>query len=388
MFYQLPPAGNPVYLRRGADAADTALTAFPPWSARFYQSGTAALAAALIAAARRRNVTAPEVILPAYGCPDLVSASIHAGVRPVLVDLEAGRPWLALDQIEARICPNTVAIVAVHLFGIPERIKALRRLTRQTDIVLIEDSAQLMPVTGGYDAWSGDLVVTSFGRGKPVNLLGGGGVLFRDPDLGQYLPVVNDKADPSAAAYVRFGFGAVMYNVASLPWFYWIPLSLPFLHLGETRFQPLGEIVAMDPVRRMLLPVGLHEYRVRDRSLQARLRALLARHCNADAGLLDLAGECGVPEAAALLRYPLLVVPERRNRLLRRLQSAGLGASCMYPAALPGVPGLEDRLRDQGPFPAADDFARRILTLPTHARIRERDLAGVSRILATDAAGP
>ena len=46
----------------------------------------------------------------------------------------------------------------------------------------------------------------------------------------------------------------------------------------------------------------------------------------------------------------------------------------MYPAALPGVLGLQSLLCDQGSFPAAEAFAARILTLPTHRHVGFEDI--------------
>ena len=60
----------------------------------------------------------------------------------------------------------------------------LRPLADAAGAVLIEDSAQAFPRDGGGDFWQGDLVVLSFGRGKPVSLLGGGAVLYRDERFG------------------------------------------------------------------------------------------------------------------------------------------------------------------------------------------------------------
>ena len=122
MFYQLPPAGNRLCLSGAGKDESGHENAFSPYMPVFYQSGTASLAAAIGAAIRNKPTEKPEVILPAYGCPDLVSAAVFAGAKPVLVDLENDRPWMNLEQLSASINSNTVAVVAVDLLGIPERI--------------------------------------------------------------------------------------------------------------------------------------------------------------------------------------------------------------------------------------------------------------------------
>ncbi|RKZ65668.1 MAG: hypothetical protein DRQ44_07780, partial [Gammaproteobacteria bacterium] len=101
MFYQLPPVGSPIVLDSSKALADVAV--FSSYQTQFYASGTAALAAALVAVLAKSQKSfksgQAEILLPAYGCPDLISAAVFAGVKPVLVDLEADRPWLDLPSL-------------------------------------------------------------------------------------------------------------------------------------------------------------------------------------------------------------------------------------------------------------------------------------------------
>lgn len=381
MFYQLPPAGDLVSLHKTADSTDQLQNLFSPWVPRFFASGTASLAAAFKAAVDLRNYTAPEVILPAYGCPDLVSAALFAGVKPVLVDFEYERPWMDLDQVAARISPSTVAVVAVNLFGIPERHELLREIIGQRPIVLIEDSAQFFPPEADEGPWQGDLVVLSFGRGKPVSLLGGGAVLYRDATLGGHLPQVHRGTPDKLLAEYLFRIKAGLYNMASQPRLYWILHGMPFLHLGETRFHPLATIGPMDSTRHSLLAGNLEAYRGRGNQVRIRLADMLAKLSEDLFFLIDLPELCGVPSQSRLLRYPLLVAADMRDDLLRLLNNHGLGATGMYPSSLPSITGLGSLLLDQGPFPGADDFARRIVTLPTHSRVRDADVEAVVGIL-------
>jgi dTDP-4-amino-4,6-dideoxygalactose transaminase len=111
------------------------------------------------------------------------------------------------------------------------------------------------------------------------------------------------------------------------------------------------------------------------------LRGLLGESEGPAEGLIDLAEVCGVPPLRPLLRYPLLVDAPARDRVYRDLRRYGLGPSRMYPAALPDIPGLERILAGQGRFPAARAFAGRILTLPTHGRVRSGDIQKMRQVL-------
>ena len=382
MFYQLPPVGNPICLASETEPALPPDEYFSPYQARYYASGTAALAAAIIAAQRAKDVDNPEVILPAYACPDLISAAIYAGARPVLVDLEANSPWMHLAQLSARAGSNTVAIIAANLFGISERFAEIRRIAAQVNAVLIEDSAQAFPGREEPDIWEGDMVVLSFGRGKPVSLLGGGAVLSRDAELVELLPQVQAHNDNTSSKRLTFQLRARLYNQMISPWLYWLPRSLPFLHLGETRYHPLAEVAAMDQARLDLLPCNISAYQKRGMQVQHAIADMVEAMDASAIGLVDLAGICGVARKRRLLRYPLLVDAAIRDELYQQFADAGMGVSVMYPSTLPGIPGLEALLRDQGPFPAAEAFAARILTLPTHVGVRQADILKMQRLLA------
>ena len=380
MFYQLPPAGNRLCLSGAGKYESGHENVFSPYMPFFYNSGTASLAAAIAAAIRNKPVEKPEVILPAYGCPDIVSAAVFAGAKPVLVDLENDRPWMNLEQLSASINCNTVAVVAVDLLGIPERIAAIRNIVDQADVLLIEDSAQAFPLHVEKPFWGGDLVVLSFGRGKPVTLLGGGAVLVRDPALGRLLP---EGASQYGAGRL-FRLTALLYNLMSSPYLYWIPQGLPFLRLGDTRYHPLTAIETMDPARLRLLDRNVSKYQHDKNDVQVAL-ADIAKEAGGSGGVvIDLPAVCRVQPHRRLLRYPLLVQAEWRDRVYHRLRNAGLGPSLLYPSSLPRIHGLENLLQGQGDFPAADAFARRILTLPTHEGVRKADIGKIREILVAD----
>src|SRR5262245_15898078 len=105
----LPPVRRPVPLRAGGTRKPLE-QAFDGWNVRVCGSGTQALAMALLDARARLAALAPEVILPAYACPDLVTASVYAGVHPRLVDTAPQGRWgYDLEALEQALTPNCAA---------------------------------------------------------------------------------------------------------------------------------------------------------------------------------------------------------------------------------------------------------------------------------------
>ncbi|MQM39885.1 dTDP-4-amino-4,6-dideoxy-D-glucose transaminase [wastewater metagenome] len=373
---RLPPAGDPVPWWGVARAAPAIL---PGYGMRLYGSGTMALAVALAAAAAVREERHPQVLLPAYGCPDLVAAAVFAGLEPVLVDLAPERPWLDLDALTTVHAPRCVAVVAVDLLGLGERIAALAAFARARGLCLIEDRAQAFPVVGD-DREHGDYVILSFGRGKPLSLLGGGAVLARTPALAAAL-VRPPQPPGGVAAMLRYALAAGVYNVMRRRRAYWLPSALPWLQLGATVYDPLTGITGMDPVRRARLPAAVARFRGAPTQPQRRLAdALRAGHLP---GITDLPRACpGTAAAARLLRYPLLATDRgHRDRLLARLNARGLGATALYGAPLGAIPGVPTPVAGTV-APAAAAFADRLLTLPTHSGVTDADVARMCRSLA------
>lgn len=379
-FAKLRPVGSPV------PRPEPALAVELPWSERyrteFVDSGTSALSLAIACArAERPARTKPEVILPAYGCPDLVAATVAQGATPVLVDLEEDRPWLSLAGVRQALSEQTLAVVAVDFLGLPERLEALSAISREAGAALIEDSAQCFPPAAAADGLA-DFAVLSFGRGKPINLMGGGALLVRNDHAEQAVDVLSEYPPITQVGDTRWQLKRLVFNLLLSRPLYGLLERLPFLGIGETRFKPLEQIGRWRLVEG-LLPAGMVHYESR--------RLIDQDYCRALAGL-EPKGWVRLPEAcsevkrsreAPLLRYSVLA-PSRevRDAALDLLNERGVSANAFYGSALPAIEGVQPWLgSDTGSFPQANSFAERLLTLPTHGDVRPEDLKTVSETL-------
>ncbi|MEO1480794.1 MAG: DegT/DnrJ/EryC1/StrS family aminotransferase [Myxococcota bacterium] len=353
---RLRPVGDRISTeRRSVEPRELFPTAH---SSAFYSSGTSALAAA-VQLAVKDGPAHPEVLIPAYGCPALVAAVEHAGARPRLVDLEADRPWMSLDALRAAHSPRVAAVVAVPFLGIPERLNDIRRCCPTT---LIEDSAQTWPGEGPR----GDLVVLSFGRGKPLSVLGGGAVLSYSPIFRSTSP----KTEQDAALVHRLKLSA--YNLVTQPLAYGLLERLPGLSLGETRYEALDAIRGIRRSQLDRLAPNLERYRRRDRRIEHRIAEVVAA-----ADVISLPRVCNA--SGPFLRYPILARDRHHARTLEHALD-GLGATRFYGAPLPEVSGVGDRAT----YTVIDEarrFAERLLTLPTHDGVTDRHVRAIGKAL-------
>jgi dTDP-4-amino-4,6-dideoxygalactose transaminase len=325
-----------------------------------YGSGTDALQAVLShCAAQRCGQWRDEVILPAYGCPDLVTACIGAGLRPLLVDVDESGWGYGPAALTAALSTRTAAVVAVNLLGVGDDALRLRRLITDPQVMLIQDSAQYLPRTP--TAWIGDFQIFSFGRGKPLNLLGGGAATVA--------PQSRCESSQSLLAWLLGSrLGALLFNAATAPPIYRLLCQVPGLGIGTTRYRD-PQPVRQAPARLAgQLDVALPDW-VRHPSYSvARWQMPLQQWMLC--GVTPLTCADGSLNPPALLRLPLLApCAEMRDVLVGRLAAEGLGATALYGTALHHASAIPQVVSSQGPFPAAESLARRLFTLPTHSGV-------------------
>lgn len=370
----LRPTGNRILT---SDVAQPTFLFPQDYHSYWLNSGTAALALALIAAKTSHPTKTPEVILPTYGCPDLVAAAQYAGVRAILVDIQARSPQFDYQQLEAAISSNTVAIVAATLLGIRADEKSLRTAIGNRPITLIEDSAQWFP-RDSSQTFFGDYVVLSFGRGKPVNVLGGG-ALLTSTQLPE--PVTNqiNLTPQSSGANVKYQLRTAIYNALIHPAAYGVAEKLPFLHIGETVFHALTQIAEIPAQQKQRLSSNLTAFTQRNLNIQHRWRAALIE-LN-DSRILDLCQTHAVSGEFSLLRYPLLIQSSTlRDQLYSQLRRQGLGASIMYAVPLMKIPGVSPYAALFSGQNHAEIFSGELLTLPTHDDVSTKTVADTMAI--------
>jgi len=281
-----------------------------------------------------------EVITTTFSFVVTATAILQVGARPVFVDIDAESLNLDPSQVAGAITPRTVAILAVHLFGLPAEMAALGTVARRHGLPLVEDGAQAFGATyeGRRVGVLGDVACLSFYPTKPLGGSGDGGM------------VVTDRADlAERVRRLRHHGSDDRYHHVELGW--------------NSR---------LDELQAAFLRVKLPHV---DRWVRAR-RRVAARYTSLLAGLpLSVPGD-RLP--ARHVYHQFTIRSPERDGLAKHLQSRGIGTALHYPVPLPAQPILRARGYSAEPFVHAWAAAQTVLSLPCFPELSDEEVETVA----------
>jgi len=170
-------------------------------------SGTSALEIIF----RALGVEGKDVIVPTNTFFATAAAVVHAGARPVLVDMDPESFGVRPEDIEDRITPKTAGVVVVHIGGIiSRRIKELQELCKRKGIWLVEDAAHAHGssyegIKAGAFGIAGSF---SFYPTKVMTSAEGGMIVTNDDKIAEEAKIYRDqgKASFTQNAHTRMGY--------------------------------------------------------------------------------------------------------------------------------------------------------------------------------------
>lgn len=185
-------------------------------------SGTAALHLGLVLL----GVKAGDVVL----CQSMTfSASanpiLYQGAIPVFIDSESSTWNLCPVALEQAIVEETAkgkkpkAIIAVHLYGVPYQIEAIRAIADQYEIPILEDSAEALGSTykGQKCGTFGDIAALSFNGNKIITTSGGGALVARSEAIKERAVFFATQSRDAAPHYQHseIGYNYRMSNICA-----------------------------------------------------------------------------------------------------------------------------------------------------------------------------
>lgn len=301
--------------------------------ARGVNSGTDAIAIALMALGIGDG---DEVITQANTFHATVAAIQMVGAKPVLVDADNDTYLMDLPRVSAVATSRTRAVIPVHLFGKPTAMEELLRWATERGVDVVEDAAQ------AHGAMIGGRRVGSFGRAgcfsfhpsKNLAAAGdAGAIVCNDPELAERIERYRALGQARQNEHVVVGMNSKLDAVQATV------LSCK-LALLDGWNSARATIAATYRSRLSDLPVSFQR---------------------SDPGEVHVF-------------HLFQMRTDRRDAMLRFLQSRGVDAVIRYPTPIHLQPAFARWGWRQGQFPVAESLAAELLCLPIRPDMEEPEI--------------
>jgi dTDP-4-amino-4,6-dideoxygalactose transaminase len=302
-------------------------------------SGTDALALALVASGAVRPGRGDEVITSPLTAGYTALAILNAGATPVFADINQHTCTLDPEAFAKVVTPRTRAVVPVHLYGRMADIGAVCEAAERLGLVVVEDAAQAHGASAGARRAGAHGLASAFSFYPTKNLgaYGDGGAVTS-----------NDLKLIERVKELRQGGHEVALRAGT----------------------PAGLNSRLDEVQAAILRVKLRrleEWNARRRRLADEYRRGLS---GCERLLLP-----PVHEPGAHVYHLFVIQHPERERLRQHLSARGVETLVHYPYLLHRQPLFR---RDAQPsLPFAEGVVDRILSLPLYAQLRDEELRAV-----------
>ncbi|MEK9568714.1 MAG: DegT/DnrJ/EryC1/StrS family aminotransferase [Alphaproteobacteria bacterium] len=167
------------------------------------------------------------VVVQAFTCVAVPEAILHAGCKPVYVDIDPltlGASVDALQKIFSEL--NAKAFILQYTYGVRPDLKRLMDLCEKHCVNIIEDCCHILPtaVSNSLVGQIGVAAFTSFEWGKPIPAGLGGALVVNDEDtidLEKLRQLRSQKQQPPISLQIRMLLQYQLFKLLFKPSFYW-----------------------------------------------------------------------------------------------------------------------------------------------------------------------
>ena len=304
-------------------------------------SGTEALLIALMALEVKPG---DEVITTPFTFVATGEMIVLLGAKPVFVDVEEDTANIDASKIAAAITPRTKAIMPVSLYGQTADMDEINAIAAKHRLPVIEDAAQSFGATykGRQSCNLSAIGCTSFFPSKPLGCYGDGGAIFtNDEALAQAFREIRHHGQSGRYNHTRIGVGGRMDSIQCA-------VVLAKLERFEWELRRRAELgPAYD---RLLAPL-----------------APAVRPLRVKADRSSVYGQYTIRAS-------------QRERIQEELKRQGIPTAVHYPLSLHQQPAYAKAHTGES-FPASENLARAVLSLPMSADLSEADQRRVVQAL-------
>jgi dTDP-4-amino-4,6-dideoxygalactose transaminase len=291
-------------------------------------SGTAALQAALYALDIK---TGDEVLLPSFTFVATANAVVSVGAKPVFVDIRRDNYTMDPVDLEKKITKKSKAVIPVHLYGNVAYMNEISEIARKHNLHIIEDAAQSMGSSykGKQTGTFSELGCFSLYAAKVMTSGEGGVIVTSNKKLREKLLMIRNHG---------------------------------MIHGYDTRM--LGLNFRLPEINAAIAKIQMKKLP----------KFLLKRKKNAKI-LTDLLSglDLTLPQTRKheeVNWYLYTVATKSRDRIMKDLNSSGIGAAIYYSTPVHKTPYYGKKLI----LPVTDWAARNVISLPVQPMVTEDNL--------------
>ncbi len=259
-----------------------------------------------------------------------------AGAKPVFCDIDPLTYNLDPDKLEQAITEKTRAVIAVHLYGQPAPIEAIKKITEPRGIALVEDAAQAHGAEyhGQRIGSLGHAACFSFYPGKNLGAYGdGGAVVTNSSELADRVRMLRNHGRHQKYEHEIEGV--------------------------NSRLDELQAAILRVKLRHLDTWNGRRRHHAQQYTRQ----------------LAGLGVETPIEQPGVHSVYHLYVIrTPHRDALREFLGKQGISTGIHYPLPLHLQPAYRHLGHGIGDFPAAEAAAKEILSLPMYPEMTESDI--------------
>jgi dTDP-4-amino-4,6-dideoxygalactose transaminase len=281
-----------------------------------------------------------EVITVSHTFIATAEAIILTGATPVFVDIDPNTYLIDVSQVEAKITPNTRAILPVHLYGQTGDMDPLLEIAKRHNLKVVEDACQAhgAEYKGRRAGSLGDAAGFSFYYSKNLGGYGEGGfITTSDPDLASRIRKIRDHGSGARYHHDLIGFNGRLDEIQAFV----LRAKLPHLaSWNELRRQHARLYTELLQGSQVTMPVESNE-------------------------------NCHI--------YHLYVIQApKRDELQAWLKSQGIFTGIHYPIPIHLQKSMEFLGYQQGDLPVTENVVSQILSLPMYAELNDEDIESVA----------
>ena len=296
-------------------------------------SGTAALQAALYALDVKWG---DEVLLPSFTFVATANAVISVGAKPVFVDILQENYTMDPTDLEKKITKKSRVVIPVHLYGNVAYMNQISEIAKKNDLKIIEDAAQSLGSTysGKHTGTFAELGCYSLYPAKVMTAGEGGFVVTSSKKLFDKLRMIRNHG---------------------------------MLHGYDTRI--LGLNLRLPEISAAIAKVQIKK--LPNFLIKRRKNALILSELISD---LDIK----IPKERKNEKvnwYLYTIETKKRDKVLAKLNSKGIGAATYYPTPIHKTPFYNKKIK----LPNTDWAASHVLSLPIHPLVSAKNLEFIAK---------